>query len=344
MPFRIAPCVRISLTALCAWTLARHAPAQELREQPIPFSVWLDFKALMSPNPPHVGLPIWLESVTQQHNPATETATEQTSYRIRLRRLGQLNREIRLRLFFDDRADANPTVSGWTETGTLLYQSDPLGSGLELPNSADLNIPVEGMDYLDVTVPGDGSNLRGTFLNTLKKTEGVAMIDFPPGKDAPDPFGNLPAAQPPVDDILLYGRVRAALEPKAVKLEPDETLDFDLDRQPLVAVVTFEVLNVDIAFPPQVTINGQSLGAAKMRLPDLADPGYRGEVLPFERDMRFRYAGWLPCQAVIPGSALHSGLNRLRLVVDKEGGSVAVRAVELQLKHNWQGLEHNLKP
>jgi hypothetical protein len=103
-------------------------------------------------------------------------------------------------------------------------------------------------------------------------------------------------------------------------------------------------LNVDIAFPPQVSVNGQNLGAAKMRLPDLADPGYRGESLPFERDMRFRYTGWLPCQVVVPGSALHSGLNRLRLVLNSQGGSVAVRAVELQLKHNWQGLESNLKP
>ena len=86
------------------------------------------------------------------------------------------------------------------------------------------------------------------------------------------------------------------------------------------------------------------LGAAKMRLPDLADPAYRGDVRPLERDMHFRYTGWLPCQMIIPASALRAGANRLSLVANAQGGAIAVRAVELQLKHNWKNFEYNLSP
>lgn len=315
--------------------------AQEVVPQPIPFSVWLDFKALTRPNPPHVGLPIWLESLQTQHNAATATSDEQTIYRLRLRRMGQLNSEIRFRLFFDDTPGASPMITGWTEIGAQRYQSEPLGSGLDLPSSAELTIPVVDTDYLDITVPGNGSNLRGVFLNTLRKTEGRAAIDFPTSNETPDPFGNLPAAQPSDEDTSLYGRVRATLEPKAVKLAPAETFEFQLGQVPLVVIVSFEVLNVDIAYPPEVAINGLSLGTAKMRLPDLADPAYRGDVRPLVRDMRFRYTGWLPCQAIIPGSQLHSGVNKLTLTANHEGTSVAVRAVELQLKHNTETLDYS---
>ncbi len=172
-PMLLRNFLRLAVLGIFAGITAEPLLAQELREQPIPFSVWLDFKALSRPDPPRVGLPIWLESLQSQHDPATVNAPEQTVYRLRLRRLGPLNQEIRLRLFFEDREGASPVVTGWTETGTQRYDSEALGSGLNLPSSAELTIPVTQTDYLDITVPGDGTNLRGVFLNTLKKTEGA---------------------------------------------------------------------------------------------------------------------------------------------------------------------------
>ncbi len=345
MPVCISNIAR-RVVAICGLLLALSLPlsAQQLRNQPIPFSVWLDFGLLTRPDPPNVALPIWLESLQLQHNPAKDSAPENTVYRLRLRRMGQLNQLLDARLFFEDLPGQSPVITGWTETGTLRYQSESLGSGLNLPNSVSLAIPVVDTDYLDITVPGDGSTVRGVFLSTLTKTEGHAALDFAPSAQIPDPFGNLPTVEAQTDDTHLYGRVRAMLEPKAVKLDPDETLDFQLDRQPLMAVVTFEALNVDVAYPPEATVNSRPLGPVTMHLPDLADPAYRGEVRPLERDMRFRYTGWLRCQVVVPGSALKAGLNSLILVVNKQGGSIAVRSVELQLKHNWQNFDYTITP
>jgi len=342
---------RLSTFARCAFAFCAilaastaNLAAQELRNQAVPFTVWLDFGLLTRPDPPHVSLPIWLESLQVQHTPAKDGTPEQTAYRLRLRKMGQLNQLLQMRLFFEDVPGESPVVTGWTETGTELYQSEPQGAGLDLPNSANLTIPVEGADYLDITVPGDGSNVRGVFLNTLTKTQGLAALDFVPTPQVADPFGNLPSIEPQSDDLHLYGRVKAVLEPKAVKLDPDQTFDFELDREPLMAVVTFEALNVDIAYPPEATVNSRRLGAVTMHLPDLADPAYRGDVRPLERDMRFRYTGWLRCQAIIPGSALRVGLNSLILVVNKQGGAIAVRSVEIQLKHNWQNLDYTVSP
>ena len=60
--------------------------------------------------------------------------------------------------------------------------------------------------------------------------------------------------------------------------------------------------------------------------------------------MRFRYAGWLRAQRVIPGSALRAGLNKVVLQLNGESGPVAVRAVELQLKYNSPALDYTLPP
>jgi len=343
---RFTPSLLCCLAASAAllWAGAGPAAAQELRAQPVPFSVWLDFAILTRPDPPRVSLPIWLESLQVQHNSAKVDAPEQTIYRLRLRRLGQLNQLLQVRLLFNDDPEASPVITGWTETGTQRYRSEILGNGLNLPTSVALAVPVEGTDYLDVTVPGNGSNLRGVFLSTLAKIQGIAALDFPPTGEIPDPFGNLPAIEPQADDSHLYGRVRATLEAKAVKLDPDETLDFELDRQPLMALVTFEALNVDISYPPEMTVNSRPLGPVTMHLPDLADPAYRGDVRPLERDMRFRYTGWLRCQTIVPGSALRTGLNSVILRINRQGGSIAVRAVEIQLKHNWQNFDYTVSP
>ncbi len=344
MLHRLIPSFRFAAASLALLGTLAPVKAQQLREQPIPYSVWLDFEALSRPDPPRVSLPIWFESLQVLHAAGNSAATEQTSYRMRLRKVGSLNREIQLRVFFDDAPDASPSVSAWTETGARLYGSDPLGAGLDLPSSVSLLIPAEKADYIDVTVPGNGSNIRGVLLSSVVKTETRAAVDFPPTSQPLDPFGNLPATVPDENDLSLYGRVRAMLDAKPVRLSPVDTLSFDLQQQPLVAVVTFEVLNADIAFPPDVTVNDHMAGATQLHLPDLADPGYRGEVRPMEKDMHFRYTGWLHCEVVIPGSLLKAGPNELALTANPQGGSVAVRSVELQLKHNWQSLDYTVTP
>jgi len=121
-------------------------------------------------------------------------------------------------------------------------------------------------------------------------------------------------------------------------------IGFNLASQPLVAVLTFEILNPDINIPPQVILNNRPLGAAALLLPDLADPAFQGTARPLDSDMQFHYAGWLKCQIILPGSSLPAGQNQLVIQLGDPSGSVAIRAVEVQLKYNWKNFDYTLAP
>jgi hypothetical protein len=204
------------------------------------------------------------------------------------------------------------------------------------------------VDYIDVQVPGDGSNVRGIFATSLHSVKIGQARDFTTGDQVVAVFGGGLGLPPEVDDSHLYGRVRATIDPSLMKLTPREqprgSWEFELEAAPLVAIISFEILNADSTSPPEVIVNDRPLGAASIHLPDLADPGYLGIVRPFDRDMRFRYTGWLTCQKAVPGSALRAGLNNVVLELNKESGPIAVRAVTLELKHNWQNLDYLLSP
>lgn len=336
------------IATVCAATFA-PLHGQELREHPTPFSVWLDLAALARPTPPRIGLPIWLESVEVQRFPAKADRAEQTSFRLRFRPVGELNREIQLRVFFDDKPEARPKVTGWSETGALRYSSPVLGAGLNLPTSAVLTIPVKGINYLDITVAGRGSSIRGAFVSSLTTTEQRIARDFVSPQETVDAFGNVPVIPPGRDDSYLYGRVRAALEAGPVKLEPgpvagETVYDIQLESAPLMAVLTFEILNAEIAFPPEIIVNSRRMGPVSLHLPDLADPAFRGDVRPAEGAMRFHYTGWLRCHKLIPGGMLKAGLNRISFGLNNTLRPVAVRSVELQLKYPWQNLDYTLTP
>ncbi len=340
-----SPRPRLSLrhfAALGGWLIlafcAAPASAQELRREPIPFTVWLDFRALSRPNP-QIALPVWLESIVSEHPRWPIGDPHSTIFRLRFRRLGALNKELHLRLFFDDDPAALPTVSGWTETGVRRYCSGPLGTGLGLPNSAGLLLPTEDLDYVEIAVNNDGHTIHGAFLSTATPVQTRAALDFAQSPEFLDPFGRPPMSSPQTDDSYLFGRVRAALLAEAVKLSPltPVVLDFQIDQPPLLAVVSFDVLNVDLAAAPEVMLDGLALGASTFRLPDLADPALRGEVLPRQAEVRYHYSGWLHCEKIVPSASLTTGVHRLVLLLGSEAQPVAVRAVEIQLKYPWEG-------
>ncbi len=289
-----------------------------------------------------------MESFQRTVAPEVDGESKKTIFRMRLRRFATLNGEIQLRLFFRDTPGALPIVSGWTETGVQLYHSNAMGSGLDLPSSETVTIPVAGLDYLDITVPGDGSNLRTLFAATLKRYESRHALDFEPRAEMEDPFAGPPATRPSTDDSYLYGRVRAMIDPGPVKLSPEavkqSVFEFDLESAPLLAVISFEALNVDPLQPPELTLNHQALGRVSIQLPDLADPAYHSTLRALESDMRFHYAGWVRCQQVVPGSALLSGLNKLVVAPGKESSAIAIRSVEIELKTKWKNLDYELIP
>ena len=313
------------------------AAAQELRVQPTPFSTWLDLEALAEPNPPRLSLPIWLGTITRTVVPDVVGRATTTYFRLPIRRFGDLNENVLLRVFYEDVRGLAPSVTGKTSAGVALFVHGPFGAGLDLPNSETIAIPMAGIDYLEIEVPGDGRNIRGAFVSTLKEAQAWHALDFQPASSLVDPFQNAPAVQPTDDDLYLYGRLRAAIDPGVMKLTPQTTpigtWEFELAALPLLSVVTFEILNVDALAAPDLTVNGQPLGAVAIHLPDLADPGYEGHVRARDTEVRFRYTGWLRCQKAVPASLLAVGLNKIAIRLSNDSGPVAVRAVELQLKN-----------
>jgi hypothetical protein len=328
--------------------LTSGASAQELKVQATPFSVWLDFKALSAPNARANSFPIWLEKFEIHPAKTADGNIARTTYRIRFREFSGINEELLLRLYFDDLPQALPVVTAWAELGVRVFGSEQIGQGLGLESSQSLVVPMSGVDYLEIVVPGNGSNVRGAFLSTLKSAKTKHALDFDTPATVDDPFENQPGKTPSNDDLFLFGRVKATLEAQAVKLAPQNnytaTIDFELQTQPLLALVTFEILTPDVTAAPEFVSNNQPLGPAALIFPDLADPAYVGAVYSLERDMRFRYTGWIRGQKLLPGSALRAGVNQLSLQMQKSVRPVAIRGIEIQLKYADENLDYTLKP
>jgi hypothetical protein len=270
-------------------------------------------------------------------------------FRIRVQKPAGASEELQLRIFFEDRpARSRVRVTAWNELGAQLMRSAPLGQGLDLPSSESLVVRMKGVDYLEIEAPGDGGQLRGAFLTWLTKTRVRQSADFPSGEAVRDPFQALPKKSSQPDDAYLYGVVTASIQKAPLKLQqpsaPSASFEFELERQPLVAVVTYEVLGATVSAPPSVTVNGNSLGPSDLVLPHLADPAYRGEARQMDPQMTFRYTGWLRGQKVIPGALLVGGLNNLKLEMSNGSDPIAVRSIEIQLKYNWEKFDYILSP
>ncbi len=322
--------------------------AQDAVEQPAPFTAWLDFNVLGRANAPQPSLPIWFESFQSDLIPATPTAPPHTVFRLRMRRMASLHRDLLLRVYFDDLPDMQPVISAWTETGRERFHGQVLGTGIGLPSQDSVVIPVEDTDYIDIEVPGDGTNVRGAFLSSLRTAEVKQSFDFGSPSLLNDPFGNHPGAKPLSDDTRIYGRTRATIDEEIVRLDPrgDTAAEWTLElaAQPLASIISFEILNADLTAPPFVSVNGGKPVAASVQWPDLADPGFRGESRSLEPGMRFQYTGWLRAQVAVPGFQMQAGLNVFSITLSDESGSIAVRNVELQLKQNWKHFDYILTP
>lgn len=333
------------IVSLCVLSPLR-SPAQQLQQEPTPFTTWLDFHQLGN-GQRLPALPIWLANVTTDHA-AGPTGQMITTIKLQLRDVGDFDQKRLLRLFFDDHTGASPSVLGLGAAGEQKFARGPFGEGLDLPTSETLVFSPAGVATLAIQVPGDGRNLRGAFLATLQSHPMMKAIDFAAPGDLIDVFERNSAAPLPATDVSLFGRVKAKLDDAVVKLsptgQPTVTWEFELEAPPLLTMVSFEVLNADGQSPLEVTVNDQLLGPVTVSWPDLADPGYLGSMRPLETGMRFRYAGWLRAQKIIPGALLKSGVNRLVLALPAEAGTVAVRNLALQLKNNWKNLDYTINP
>jgi hypothetical protein len=251
------------------------------------------------------------------------------------------------RLFFDDKANQQPEVIAWDESGTHVLRSGTLGAGMNLPSSDSVLIPMTGASSIDIEVPGDGKTVRAAYLDWMTSSEVVHPVNAEHRDVIPEPFSSVPTLHAPPDDMENFGTVTATLSSETIRIseQPQESaaFQFPIEAQPLTALLTFEIANPRVEAPPEVYLNGQNIGPASLTLPDLADPAYRGEVEPLSTQMHFNYTGWLRAQKVVPSASLKVGANDLVIVNGAGAGAAAIRATQIQLKYIWDKADYLLR-
>src|SRR5437762_6177478 len=343
----------IFLAAACrvcaqeAFTDALPALA-EMIAHPIPESVWLDLRQTAPRNSKPQNAPAWVEALALLPAETTETGgTSKSIFRIRVAQPGPEYHVLFFRLFFDDKVNQQPELVAWDESGTHVLRSGTLGVGMNLPSSDSVLIPMTGASAIDVEVPGDGKTIRGAYLDWMTSSEVVHPVNAERRDVIPEPFLVVPALHPPPEDVENFGTVTATLAAEAIQLDArtqqNAVFQFPIEAQPLTALLTFETANPRIDSPPEVYVNGQNIGPVALALPDLADPGYRGESEPLTTEMHFNYTGWVRAQKIVPATILKVGANDLVITNAAGPGASAIRATQIQLKYIWDKSDYLLR-
>jgi len=330
-----------------ALTDALPAPA-DATQQPIPESAWLDLRQNAPQNSKMQNAPIWVVALTLLPTETTEVAPMSKSvFRIRVRQPSPDYQVLFFRLFFDDKADQQPELIAWDESGTHVLRSGTLGAGMNLPSSDSVLIPMTGASSIDIEVPGDGKTVRGAYLDWMTSSEVVHPVNTEHRDMIPEPFSSAPTLHAPPDDVENFGTVTATLAAEAIRIgaqtQEGAAFQFSIEAQPLTALLSFEIANPRIDAPPEIYLNGQDIGPASLTLPDLGDPAYRGEVEPFSTQMRFNYTGWVRAQKIVPAASLKAGTNDLVVMNGAETGASAIRATQIQLKYIWDKSDYLLR-
>jgi hypothetical protein len=329
--------------------LTNALPAQaDATDQPVPESAWLDLRQNAPQNSKTQNAPAWVEALTLLPAETTEAAPMTKSvFRIRVTQPGPDYHVLFFRLFFDDKADQQPELIAWDESGTHVLRSGTLGAGMNLPSSDSVLIPMTGASSIDIEVPGDGKTVRGAYLDWMTSSEVVHPVNAERRDVIPEPFSSVPTLHAPPDDVENFGTVTATLSSETIRIngetQESAAFQFPIEAQPLTALLTFEIANPRIDTPPEIYVNDQDVGPVSLTLPDLADPGYRGEVEPLATQMHFNYTGWLRAQKIVPAASLKVGTNDLVVVNGAEGGSSAIRATQIQLKYIWDKSDYLLR-
>ncbi|HEU5247855.1 MAG TPA: hypothetical protein VFU09_12270 [Candidatus Udaeobacter sp.] len=327
---------------------ALPSPVDAATEQPTPESAWLDLRQNAPQNSKTQNAPAWVGALTLLPAETTEGAPMSKSvFRIRVTQPGPDYRVLFFRLFFDDKADQQPELIAWDESGTHVLRSGTLGAGVNLPSSDSVLIPMTGASSIDIEVPGDGKTVRGAYLDWMTSSEVVHPVNAEHRDVIPEPFSSVPTLHARPDDVENFGTVTATLSSEAIPIngqtQENAAFQFPIEAQPLTALLTFEIANPRIDAPPEVYLNGQDIGPVSLMLPDLSDPGYRGEVQPLATQMHFNYTGWLRAQKIVPAASLIVGTNDLVVVNGTDTAASAIRATQVQLKYIWDKSDYLLR-
>jgi hypothetical protein len=312
----------------------------------VPESAWLDLRQNAAPHSTTQNAPNWVESVAMVAQATSEGAVKSV-FRIRLAHPFGDYTVLFFRLFFDDRADARPELLAWDESGTQVLRSRALGSGIDVPSSDSVMIPMSEISAIDIEVPGDGTTIRGAYLDWMTSSEVVQPLSTEHRDSIAQPFSEMPPLHSPNQDIERFGTVTATLAADTIRIGPTMEqgagFQFGIEAQPLLALITFEVASPRVDAPPEIYVNGENIGPATLTLPELADPGYRGEMETLVRQMRFQYTGWLRAQKIVPVNSLKVGTNDIIVMAGTGTSTSAIRGTQIQLKYLWEKSDYLLK-
>src|ERR1700720_2759560 len=327
--------------------LPSQSPGAAATTDIAPESAWIDLRQSAAARFTTQNAPSWVEAVSVAPTAAMD-GNANTVFRIRVTPPSGDYRVLFFRLFFDDKSDARPELVAWDELGPQVLPSGPLGTGIDLPSSDSVMVPMNGISTIDIEVPGDGKTVRGAYLDWMASSEVVHPLSAEHRDVIPEPFSSLPPLHSPAQDTERFGTVSASLAtdiiPIGQSLPQGGAFQFGIESQPLLALLTFEVASPRVDAPPEVYLNGEDLGPATITLPELADPAYRGQAKPLVNEMHFQYTGWLRAQKIVPGSSLKVGTNDLVIVAGSGTSSSAIRVTQIQLKYLWDKSDYVLEP
>lgn len=315
-------------------------------EQSTAENAWIDLRQHPSAASRPQSAPSWVEAVNMTSTTGAD-GMPRSVFRIRVGRPAGDYQVIFFRLFFDDNANARPELVAWDESGTQVLRSGELGSGIGLPSSDSVMIPMSGISTLDIEVPGDGKTIRGAFLDWMTSSEVVHPVNAEHRDIIPEPFSSLPPLHAPEQDLEKFGTVTATLSSETISIGSDAqqgaVFQFGIESQPLLALLTFEVASPRVDSPPEVYINGENVGPATLTLPELADPAYRGKIESLLKEMHFQYTGWLRAQKLIPVGNLKVGTNDMIITSGSATSTSAIRGTQVQLKYLWEKSDYLLQ-
>ena len=314
--------------------------------QPITENAWIDLRQHPRAASRPQSAPGWVEAVGMTSSTGIDGAPRSV-FRIRISKPSPDYQVMFMRVFFDDNTKTRPEIVAWDELGSQVLRSGELGSGIGLPTSDSVMIPMNGISTLDIEVPGDGKTVRGAYLDWMTSSEVVHPVNAQHRDVIPEPFSSLPPLQAPEQDAEHFGTVTATLASETIPIGPDAAhgavFQFGIESQPLLALLTFEVASPRVDAPPEVYVNGEDVGPAALTLPELADPGYRGQTQPLVGGMRFQYTGWLRAQKVVPVTSLKVGTNDIVIVGGAGTPTSAIRGTQIQLKYLWDKSDYTLQ-
>src|SRR5213592_1686558 len=180
--------------------------------QPAPETAWLDLRQTAPRNSKTQNAPAWVEALALLPGETTEGGGMSKSvFRIRVTQPGPDYRVLFFRLFFDDKPNQQPELIAWDESGTHVLRSGTLGSGINLPSSDSVMIPMTGALSIDIEVAGDGKTVRAAYLDWMTSSNVVHPLGAERRDVIPEPFSSMPPLHSPTQDEEHFGTITATL-------------------------------------------------------------------------------------------------------------------------------------